>query len=323
MELQMKKLYANALNKIIIPTLTFSLGLLFTTISYGQCPGGCVLPDPAGQVYISSSDGTGDSSCTTAGEFIEICYAAACPCDTAPIDISGFRIDDNATDGDGPGTATILITAGSLLPGECVIIYSGYLNGTIPNPATGTLGSSITITSPRGICPVWNGGGDGIFVYDSDAATTLVDMESSTGGVSTYDAPTLTCPPECTTMTTCPDLTAQAPPAVITSESTCSTEGGVAGEDGGGVLAPPATTCPAGSTIEYSINGGMSWSGTLPTYMQTTSITVMTRCVCTTDMTMVSPTNMITTTPGACPTAGCEANEGTFPGTVVGGASNN
>lgn len=320
MELQMKKLYANALNKIIIPMLTFSLGLLFTTISYGQCPGGCVLPDPAGQVYIASSDGTGDGSCTTAGEFVEICYTAACPCDTAPIDLSGYTIEDSVSGPSGTQPTSIQIDAGSLLPGECLIIYSGYLDGSITTPPTGSMGSTFTISSPRGSCPIWNSGGDTASLVDAGGVT--VDTESTTGGISTYDAPLLTCPPECTTMTSCPDLSAQAPPAVITSESTCSTEGGVAGEDGGGALAPPVTACPPGSTIEYSINGGMTWSGTLPTYMQTTSITVLTRCVCTSDMTMVSPTNMVTTTPGACPTAGCEANEGTFPGTV-GGASNN
>jgi len=100
--------------------------------------------------------------------------------------------------------------------------------------------------------------------------------------------------------TCCPDLTAAAPPAIVSSESTCT---GCALS--GGVIAPPATACPTGSTLEYSTNNGNSWSTTLPTYNQTTAVTVLTRCVCDIDSNISSPTGSVTTVPGVCtsPTA--------------------
>ncbi len=100
---------------------------------------------------------------------------------------------------------------------------------------------------------------------------------------------------------TCPDLTVIAPPATITAESMCST-GCVLG---GGVIAPPATACPVGSTLQYSTDNA-TWSTTLPTYDQTNPVTIYTRCLCdgasdppATDE--VSPVNQVTTSPGnAC-----------------------
>ncbi|HRI27381.1 MAG TPA: HYR domain-containing protein, partial [Chitinophagales bacterium] len=106
----------------------------------------------------------------------------------------------------------------------------------------------------------------------------------------------------------CPTLTAAAPPVVVSSQSTCT---GCALS--GGVIAPPATACPAGSTLQYSTNGGSSWTTTLPTYNQTTPITVLTRCMCNTDNLVVSPTNSVTTVPGVCTpvTPGITNNTGT------------
>ena len=95
----------------------------------------------------------------------------------------------------------------------------------------------------------------------------------------------------------CPALTAAAPPVVVSSQSTCT--GCVLG---GGVIAPPATACPIGATLQYSTDGGSNWSATLPTYNQTTPVTVLTRCVCDIDGNTVSPTSSVTTVPGTCTT---------------------
>ncbi len=109
-----------------------------------------------------------------------------------------------------------------------------------------------------------------------------------------------------------------APPIVIDSESTCEMDGMTLS---GGMISAPATSCPTGSTLEYSIDNGMSWSTMLPAYDQMTSITVLTRCVCDIDMSVVSMTETVTTTPGMCPTCTdivvdaqpvCSAVGGTF-----------
>jgi len=91
--------------------------------------------------------------------------------------------------------------------------------------------------------------------------------------------------------------TITADPAVIASESTCDMATMTLT---GGVIDPPATACPDGSTLEYSTDAGATWSATLPTYDQTTAITVDTRCVCDSDPDDISMIGTVTTTPGSC-----------------------
>lgn len=92
----------------------------------------------------------------------------------------------------------------------------------------------------------------------------------------------------------CPSLTAAAPVAVISAQSTCTVIGGT---PSGGVIAAPTTACPTGSTLMYSTDG-TNFSSTLPIYNQTTAQTITTRCDCGTNM---SPTSMVTTAPMTCP----------------------
>ncbi len=80
-------------------------------------------------------------------------------------------------------------------------------------------------------------------------------------------------------------------------ESTCNTIGGT---PAGGSITAPATNCPANTTLEYNVDGA-GWVTTLPTYNQTTSITVETRCTCNDDSTMSSEVSTVTTMPGICP----------------------
>jgi hypothetical protein len=158
---------------------------------------------------------------------------------------------------------------------------------------------------------------DGTVNYATWAAT-LTDASNATCADVSTDCitVTITCAPAC------PTLTAQAPAAVVSSESTCS--------DcalSGGVIAAPSTTCPAGSTLQYSTNGGTTWSSVLPTYNQTTAVTVMTRCNCDVDNTQSSPTNSVTTAPGTCTAVSATAGDndpacgGTLNLTASGGAS--
>ena len=68
----------------------------------------------------------------------------------------------------------------------------------------------------------------------------------------------------------------------------------------GGVLLAPSTSCPIGSTLEYSIDN-VSFFLNLPLYDQVNPMTIYTRCLCTGDNIAVSPTTQVTTTPATCP----------------------
>jgi len=109
-------------------------------------------------------------------------------------------------------------------------------------------------------------------------------------------------------MATCPDLSAAAPPAVIVSDSDCST-----GTLTGGEIGAPATDCPTGSSVEYSVDNGTSW-GALPTYATSgPAQTIITRCLCDSDMMTASPpSTSVTTAPGTCGPA-CDASISAFP----------
>lgn len=108
----------------------------------------------------------------------------------------------------------------------------------------------------------------------------------------TFSNTTISSSPACAA--TCPDLTAQAPVAIVSSQSTCSNC-----MLSGGLTAAPTATCPTGSTLQYSTDGTI-WTTSLPDYNQTTSITITTRCNCDIDNTQSSPTNSVSTIPGTC-----------------------
>ncbi|MBK8444971.1 MAG: hypothetical protein IPL35_16910 [Sphingobacteriales bacterium] len=97
----------------------------------------------------------------------------------------------------------------------------------------------------------------------------------------------------------CPDLSSAAPMVEITN-STCSTVGGT---PSGGSINAPATPCPSGSSIQYSLtNNGMDWSASSPAYDQDgPAQTVYTRCLCGLDGSTASPASSLATVPGTCP----------------------
>ena len=261
---------------------------------------GCPIPEPL--VYIASSHsgiGTVDQ-CGVGGEFVKLCATEGCTsCTEKPVDLAGWEIEDRVTN-DGSPSTTVNITAGSLKPGECVIIYSGYLNDNdIPGNPTGTEGSSFIIASDRDACPVWNNiGGDDIFLYNGDSqnGATLLDMETYGSNISTeviYDIPTLTgCPPPCSSA-----LTSISAPEVGIVNSACTVFGGT---PEGGSFSAPTESCPTGTVLQYSTNN-VDWGTILPTYNQTTAMTVYTRCNCTGDNTVSSIVSSVPSVPGSCP----------------------
>ena len=119
----------------------------------------------------------------------------------------------------------------------------------------------------------------------------------------------------------CPTLTT-APPNVSITNSTCNTS---CVATGGSIAAPTGTPCPAGSTLQYSINNGANWTTTLPVYAQSgPAQTIITRCQCDQTSTVVSPSSApVTTAPANCvlPTAFNVGGGGsrctTDPGVVI------
>jgi len=99
-------------------------------------------------------------------------------------------------------------------------------------------------------------------------------------------------------VTVCPDLSGIEIGDLVVgvTENTCTD-----GVPSGGTIAPSATECPEGSTLEYSVDAGVTWSGTIPTYNLTTVVTVRTRCACDADPTSVSAVSTVATDPLSCP----------------------
>ncbi len=94
----------------------------------------------------------------------------------------------------------------------------------------------------------------------------------------------------------------------MASESVCEADGVTLS---GGVIDYSGTTCPAGTTLEYSIDGGTNWLTTVVMYDQTTTVTVTVRCLCNEDGVTATPTAEATTVPGVCtPPSGCGIDAG-------------
>lgn len=96
------------------------------------------------------------------------------------------------------------------------------------------------------------------------------------------------------------DIAAAPAAPVVTSESTCEADNTTLS---GGMIDYTGVMCAAGATLEYSTDG-VTFTTTAPMYDQMNAITVTVRCTCDADMTMTSPTEMVTTVPGSCPPPG-------------------
>lgn len=106
---------------------------------------------------------------------------------------------------------------------------------------------------------------------------------------------------------TCPTLTtAPANVSIVNSCNNGATSGGGGTASGGSITAPSGTQCPAGSTLQYQVNGG-SWSATLPVYAQNgPAQSIRTRCSCESDPSINSAeSSAVVTAPGTCGPASC------------------
>jgi surface protein len=137
--------------------------------------------------------------------------------------------------------------------------------------------------------------------YTSDMAIDKLSITTGGGGGS------------------CPALGGVTPNAVtITSESSCNTHGGT---PSGGVLSAATNNCPTGSSMKYSTNGGATWSSSVPTYNQSSSLSVLTVCECNTDANTKSPTTSLSTSPESCPTCVDGIQNGDETGVDCGGST--
>ena len=97
----------------------------------------------------------------------------------------------------------------------------------------------------------------------------------------------------------CPvDLGSLPTPQLTIVQSQCLTIGGI---PSGGEIIAPTTACPVGTVLEYATNENPVYTTTIPTYNQTTSLLINTRCYCLTIDTF-SIVNEFTTMPADCST---------------------
>ena len=118
-----------------------------------------------------------------------------------------------------------------------------------------------------------------------------------------------TCPTSCV----CPEFSNIIPNNVTITNSVCSFP---LCNPGGGIINAPINNCPTGSTLEYSVNSGMTWSHAVPFYNQSgPPQDIITRCNCNSNTAISSATSIVQSTlPGPCPnTCVCNPNCGTFP----------
>ncbi|OWY20495.1 T9SS C-terminal target domain-containing protein [Sphingobacteriales bacterium UPWRP_1] len=181
--------------------------------------------------------------------------------------------------------------AGNIFAQDPLFVNAADIDGPDNQHRTADDGLRLQTGSPA----VNTGNNTGVAATDITGATRI---QGGTVDIGAYEG----------AVAVCPNLTAAAPAAVISSQSTCT---GCALS--GGVIAAPSTPCPAGSTLQYSTDNGSTWGTILPTYNQSAAITVLTRCNCNTDTNISSPTSSVTTSPGTCTpvTAGITNNTGT------------
>jgi hypothetical protein len=243
------------------------------------CPTGSTL-----QYSVNGAAGPWTTTLPTYNQTTAVTVSTRCNCDidnaiSSPIG-SVTTVPGTCTT---PGTPTL-----SIVNNTCSPLVSGSVSAT--GCGAGTVleysinaGGSWSTTAPT---------------YTTSVINVLARCRNTTTNCVSANASGATNPVVCPT---CPTLTATTAAAVVVN-STCNASCTVAG----GSISAPTTACPTGSTLQYSVNGAAGpWTTTLPTYNQTTAVTVSTRCNCDIDNAISSPIGSVTTVPGTCviPTA--------------------
>ncbi|MCA0234001.1 MAG: HYR domain-containing protein, partial [Bacteroidetes bacterium] len=271
--------------------------------TFGSTPSGGVISAPssscpAGSTLYYSTDNGGSWSTTLPT------YAQAGPAQTivtrCTCDANPATFGPTSTVTTVPGTCpacpdlTVAAPAVQVTNSVCTTFGGTASGGVISAPSSSCpAGSTLQYSTDNGgnwseTLPTYEQTGSGQTILTRCNCTADASKSSPTSTVTTVSG---TCP-------ACPDLTATAPVVQVTN-SVCTTFGST---PSGGVISAPSSSCPAGSTLQYSTDNGGNWSETLPTYAQTgTGQTILTRCNCTADASKSSPTSTVTTVPGVCP----------------------
>jgi uncharacterized protein YjdB/regulation of enolase protein 1 (concanavalin A-like superfamily) len=261
-----------------------------------------------------STSGTISATGCGVGTVVEYATNAAGPWSmTAPTyTVTAFtvyvRCRNTTTDCSGP------IVSGTTAPTPCCPdLTAAAPVAQVTNSTCATFGGTPSgglISAPAGSCPAGStlqystdGGANwstALPTYNQSGPAQTIETRCNCDATPATSSPTssvTTVPGACPL---CPDLTAAAPVAQVTN-STCATFGGT---PSGGLISAPAGSCPAGSTLQYSTDGGANWGTTLPTYNQSgPAQTILTRCNCDATPATSSPVSSVTTVPGTCPPA--------------------
>lgn len=192
------------------------------------------------------------------------------------------------------GLAGTTAPAVQITNSTCAAGQAAPTGGSFTAPAGCPAGSTIQYSTDNGanwsaVIPIYN---------QTTAMTVTTRCNCNINTAISSQTATIASTPGACAATCPPNLANFAAPMVQVVESTC-------GEDGqtptGGTIAPPATPCPAGSSIQYSLDEGQTWTNTLPQYDQNNPIFVDTRCLCDTDNTVDSRVVVfVQTNPAAC-----------------------
>ena len=265
-------------------------------ITDSSCGAGCVVS--GGTIAIGSVMGTGGT--------LEYSTDGGSNWGALPAYAGGLTIMASVVDGNGCRSG--MVNVGTTTAGTCT---NPTFTGT-PSCSGGLGTGSISQSASGGVGPysyAISGGSFGPTLANGNYTVTVTDSNDCEGTALVAVSCAASCPAGL--------ATTMAPQADIT-ESSCTTHGGTPA--GGSVN--NTTGCPAGSTIEYSVDGGTSWvTDPSALYDQSTAVTVMTRCYCAADGGVASMTNMITTVPGVCPTCSDGVMNGDETGIDCGGAT--
>jgi hypothetical protein len=153
----------------------------------------------------------------------------------------------------------------------------------------------ITLTgsgTPAGVMP-YTSNNTGVATVNSSGVVTGVSAGMAT--ITYTNSSGCTATQVVTVSLACPTFSG-APANVSITNSSCASGCTLAG---GVITAPTGTPCPAGSTLQYQVNGG-SWSSTLPVYDQDgPAQSIKTRCSCdATPATVSAESAAVATVPG-------------------------
>jgi len=225
---------------------------------------------------------------------------------------------------------------------DCVSLFDtdlNYLGSAVPSPGDGTTGKSIFITEeccPTSTplvenidlcnptlgeqvflldlvgCPLCEGTwsadqSQNVFEFDACNNSITINALNECGSFTLNSGGTgalAQCSSFEVTITVCTSTTAE--PAISITDNVCNPE------TAGSINID--TPCPSGNSIQFSIDGGINWSATQPTYDTNNSVTVRARCVNENFQTCISTeTADITSSPKkCCPPENCINQYGEF-----------